>query len=46
MFLVVDNRGKAYWSGVPSRVSCKHSITEQRLIELVKYLFDRVGNTF
>ena len=40
MFLVVDNRGKAYWSDVPSKASSKHSITEHKLIELVEYLVD------
>ena len=44
-FLVVDSRGNAYWSDIPSRASGKHSLTEHKLIMLVEYLVDNsVGN--
>ena len=42
IFLVVDNRGIAYWSDIPSRASYKCSITEHMLIELVEYLIDNI----
>ena len=41
-FLAVDNRDKACWSDVQSRVSSKHNIAEHRLIEDVEYLVDNI----
>ena len=32
-FIVVDSKGRAYWSDVPSRASSKHSMTEETLIK-------------
>ena len=44
-FIVVDSKGRAYWSDVPSRASSKHSMTEETLIKYVEYLVDNIyGN--
>ena len=42
IFLVVDTKGHAYWSDVPSRASSKYSITEDKLVELVEYLINNI----
>ena len=42
VFLVVDGKGKPYWSDVPSRASSKHNITEETLIAYVEYLIDNI----
>ena len=42
IFLVVDNRDKAYWSDQPSRISSRHSLTEETLIAYVEYLIDNI----
>ena len=42
IFLVVDNRGKAYWPDQPSRISFSHSLTEETLIAYVEYLVDNI----
>ena len=34
IFLVVDNRDKAYWSDQPSRISSRHSLTEETLMHM------------
>ena len=41
-FIIVDGRGKAYWSDVPSRASSKYCITEETLIAYVDYLVDNI----
>ena len=41
-FLVVDSRGNAYWSDIPSRAFSKRSITEDKLVEYVEYLVDNI----
>ena len=42
IFLVVDTKGHAYWSDVPSRASSKYSITEDKLVKLVEYLINKI----
>ena len=42
MFLVVDSKGKAYWSDTPSRASSRHNVTVEMLIAYVEYLVDNI----
>ena len=42
IYLIVDNRGRAFWSDVPSKASYKSSVTEEMLIILVEYLIDNI----
>ena len=42
VFLVIDNKGHAYWSDIPSKASSKYSITEDKLVELVEYLINNI----
>ena len=41
-FIVVDSKGRAYWSDVPSQASSKHSMTEETLIKYVEYLVENI----
>ena len=41
-FIVVDSKGRAYWSDVPSRACSKHSMTDETLIKYVEYLVDNI----
>ena len=41
VFMIIDQKGTAYWSDVPSKSPYKYSITENTLIMLVEYLIYR-----
>ena len=38
IYLVVDTRGKVFWTDNPSKEASKYNITEETLIKLVEYL--------
>ena len=42
MFLVVESKGKAYWSDTPSTASSRHNVTVETLIAYVEYLVDNI----
>ena len=42
IYLIVDTRGRAFWSDVPSKASYKSSVTEEMLIIFVEYLIDNI----
>ena len=41
-FIVADTNGNASWSDVPSRLSSRHSISEEVLVAYVEYLLDNI----
>ena len=42
IYLVVDTRGKVFWTDIPSKAASKYNITEETLIKLVEYLIDYI----
>ena len=42
IYLVVDTRGKIFWTDIPSKAAFKYNITEETLIKLVEYLIDNI----
>ena len=38
IYLIVDTRGKVFWTDIPSKAASKYNITEETLIKLVEYL--------